>query len=340
VISVYDQSGLETLRKRTGIQPHALKHFRNAVYKKALGNDAAFAVLPDDAREAFRQNLSFEALTLSERHDSKLDGATKLGFLTSDGQLVESVILRVQTGRIALCISSQVGCACKCGFCATGLLGFVRNLTCDEILDQVAQANRLLREEDGAVRNVVFMGMGEPFLNREPVFQALELLKSPSGFGFAASRLMVSTVGIPEGMLSCARKFPDVRQALSLHSARQEVREKLVPLAKTYNLEALRDAILAVGANGEMMIEYLMLEGVNDQEADLEALSQYLLDVPVHINIIPYNEFEGCAWRSTPRPARDAFAARLKAAGFHVTQRYSLGTDIAAACGQLRRHAG
>jgi 23S rRNA (adenine2503-C2)-methyltransferase len=337
MISIYDQTGLEALRKRTAIQPHRLKTFRNAFYKKARGKDAALGTLPEEARDIFRDNVRFTSLELTEQHESDVDGATKLGFRTSDGHMVESVILRVKSGRIALCISSQIGCACNCTFCATGQLGFLRDLTYAEILDQVAQANRLLRKENGKVRNVVFMGMGEPFLNLENLFQALELLTSPAGFAFTPTRVMVSTVGIPDGMSRCAERFPDVRQALSLHSARQRVRETLIPLAKRYDLDMLRDAIVTAGANGKVMIEYLMLEGINDQAADLEALVRYLQDAPVHINIIPYNTFEGCAWRGTPQPLREAFAEQLKRAGFQVTQRYSLGLDITAACGQLAR---
>ncbi|MBT3192633.1 MAG: 23S rRNA (adenine(2503)-C(2))-methyltransferase RlmN [Verrucomicrobia bacterium] len=335
MISVYDQASLEALRKRTGIQPFDLKRFRNALYKKAFEKESALAVLPEAARAAFSQSLCFEPLKLSERHDSAVDGATKLGFHTHDGLLIESVILRVKSGRTALCVSSQVGCACKCGFCATGALGFIRNLTRDEMLDQVAQANRLLQKEECTVRNIVFMGMGEPLLNTEPLFQALELLSAPAGFDYSQSRLMVSTVGIPAGMLSCAEQFPNVQQALSLHSARQAVRERLLPIAHQYSLEALQDTIRTVGANGDVMIEYLMLEGINDGEQDYAALCRYLQGLPVHINIIPYNAFEGSSWHGTPQCARVAFANRLKSAGFKVTQRYSLGLDIAAACGQL-----
>jgi len=335
MVLIHDQSGIEGLRKRAALQPHGLKRFRNAFLKKGLSCESALAVLPEDARALFEREVCFHSLKLSHRQDSKVDGATKLGFLSEDGHMVESVILRVQSGRTSLCISSQVGCACACGFCATGQMGLTRNLTYAEILDQVVQANQLLREEGRSVRNVVFMGMGEPFMNQEHLFRALEILTDPLSFDYAGSRLMVSTVGIPDVMLRCAREFPEVRQALSLHSARQDVRETLIPLAKKYHLDLLREALLAAGADGELMVEYLMLAGINDREEDLLALESYLRDCSVHINIVPYNAFDGCAWQGTAPAAREAFANRLKAAGFKVTQRYSLGADIAAACGQL-----
>ncbi|MCF7847388.1 MAG: 23S rRNA (adenine(2503)-C(2))-methyltransferase RlmN [Kiritimatiellales bacterium] len=337
MISIYDQQGLEALRSRTAVQPHRFKLFRNAFFKKGLGKEGALAVLPGAARSVFGREVGFQCLELSGRRDSETDGATKLGFQTLDGHLIESVILRVKTGRTALCISSQVGCVCKCGFCATGQLGFSRNLTYGEILDQVAQANRLLRAEGRTVRNVVLMGMGEPFQNLENVFQSLEVLQDATCFNLAGMRLMVSTVGIPDAMVQCAERFPCVQLALSLHSARQQVREKLMPLARKYNLDALHEAMAVIGRSRKVMVEYLMLEGVNDGDEDFQALENYLRDIPVHINIIPFNEFEGCGLKGTPHLARKAFADRLKDAGFNVTLRYSLGSDIAAACGQLVR---
>ena len=339
MVSIYDTDGLEELRCRNAVQPHRMKLFRNALFKNALGQDAALGTLPENARDDFARNVAFEALELAERHDSETDGASKLLFRTPDGHLIESVILRPKTGRTSLCISSQVGCACSCGFCATGQMGFARNLTADEILDQVAQASRIVKPEGRSIRNVVFMGMGEPLLNLENLFQSLDFLCAAPFFNYAGSRLMVSTVGIPHAMVRFAEEFPEVQLALSLHSARQEVREKLMPLARKYPLDLLREALLATSRSGKVMIEYLMLAGVNDSEADGRALADYLCDIPVHINIIPFNEYDGCDLYGTPKAGQVAFADRLKADGFDTTLRYSLGADIAAACGQLARTA-
>jgi 23S rRNA (adenine2503-C2)-methyltransferase len=336
--TIYDISAMEALRSRNAVQPHRMKRFRNALFKHARSWNEALAELPENARRDFSENVVFEPLALEERQDSALDGASKLVFRTADGQLIESVVLRPRTGRTSICISSQVGCACYCSFCATGKMGFTRNLTRAEMLDQVAQANRLMKQEQRSIRNVVFMGMGEPLLNLEQVFSAIEFLKAVPFFNLSGPRITVSTVGIPQAMERFTEHFPDVQLALSLHSARQEVRERLMPQARKYTLDMLRATLVKASRSGRVMIEYLMLEGVNDSDEDLYALEAYLKGIPVHINIIPFNEYAGSNLRGTPRAGRERFANHLKAAGFDTTLRYSLGSDIAAACGQLVKH--
>ena len=335
MITIYDTDELEALRRRAAVQPHGMKRFRNALFKKGQCWEDALATLPEAAHGLFADHVQGDCLKLAERHDSAVDGASKLIFRTQDGHLIESVVLRPKTGRTSICISSQVGCACGCSFCATGKMGFSRNLTKAEVLDQVTQANRLLRSEERIIRNVVFMGMGEPLLNPDHVFEAVEFLTAVPFFNLSGARITVSTVGIPEAMTRLTEAFPSVRLALSLHSARQEVREQLMPFARRYPLNHLREALVDISHNGTVMIEYLMLSGVNDAPEDLEALKRYLDGIPAHINIIPFNEHEGCELQGTSRPAREQFANELKAAGFDVTLRYSLGSDIEAACGQL-----
>lgn len=337
--SIHDVAALETSRVAWRIEPYALRRLRNAFYKKHDCASQAVLHLPEARRDVFRNNVRFHALELRMRQDSQLDGASKLIFRTARGSLIESVILRITSGRTSLCVSSQVGCAVQCGFCATGRMGLSRNLSRDEILDQVVQANKLLRTESRSVRNVVFMGMGEPFHNEAEVYQALEVLLSPKCFDLSPAHILVSTVGIPDAMVCFARRFPRVRMALSLHSARQDQREALIPLARRYPLDALRKTIVEVTdiQHLPLMIEYLLLDGRNDTESDLVALTSYLDGLPVHINLIPYNPTDPGGFVGTPPPRRKAFAAALTAMGFNVTMRYSLGADIAAACGQLVR---
>ncbi len=222
--TIYDSEDIEIVRRRNAVQPHRMKRFRNALFKSAMDWNDALAELPEGARADFAENIDFECLELAERHDSKIDGASKLIFKTADGHLIESVVLRPRTGRTSICISSQVGCACSCSFCATGKMGFIRNLTAGEILDQVTQANRMIKGEGRSIRNVVFMGMGEPLLNLQNVFGAVEFLRAVPFFNLSESHIMVSTVGIPHAMVTFAEKLPAVQLALSLHSARQEVR--------------------------------------------------------------------------------------------------------------------
>ncbi len=338
MFTIYDTDALEVLRSRNAVQPHCMKLFRNALFKNAEDWTSALSAIPEKARTDIEQNVAFESLRLEERHDSDVDGASKLIFRTHDNNLIESVVLRPKTGRTSICISSQVGCACYCSFCATGKMGFTRNLNRAEILDQVAQANRMVKPEGRSIRNVVFMGMGEPLLNMQHVFESVDFLKAVPFFNLSGSRITVSTVGIPHAMERFAETYPDVQLALSLHSARQAVRERLMPQARKYPLEMLRESLVAASRNGKIMIEYLMLAGVNDTEADLHALESYLSGIPVHINIIPFNEFAGSNLRGTPKPERERFANYLKAAGFDTTLRYSMGSDIEAACGQLVKH--
>ena len=337
---IHDTAALEQIRGRLRIDPEHVRRLRNAIYKKHQSSDEALEQLSEPQRGAFGSEVAFHSLTLRSRHDSQLDGASKLLFCTASDHLIESVILRIASGRTTLCVSSQVGCAVRCRFCATGQMGIALNLTRDEILDQVVQANHVLRGEGRSIRNVVFMGMGEPLLNEAEVYQTLDVLLSPQCFDLSPARVLVSTVGIPDAMIRCAERFPRLGMALSLHSARQAQRESLIPMARRYPLEVLRKAMEQVTAiqHQPLMVEYLLLDGLNDTDQDLSELIAYMHGLRVHINLIPYNAIsEDAGLVGTTEERRRWFAAKLTNAGFTVTVRYSLGADIAAACGQLVR---
>jgi 23S rRNA (adenine2503-C2)-methyltransferase len=319
--SIYDRNALEALCR----EPHRRKLFCNAFFKKVLPVEECLEKAPELAGK-----LSFQCLELLERHDSQRDGATKMVLRAADGHKIEAVILRIATGRTSLCISSQVGCAADCQFCATGKLGFIRNLTAAEMLDQVLLAKRLLREEGRTLRNVVVMGMGEPLRNEENLFQCLETLRDPRFFNLSDNHLLVSTVGIPDAMLRFAERFPKIRLALSLHSARQEVRERIMPISKAHTLEMIKRVLPR-----KLMIEVLLLKGINDSPEDLSAMIEFLSGIQSHINLIQFNPHPGAQFEPVSKEVRKAFGDELKRAGFKVTLRYSLGDDIAAACGQL-----
>jgi 23S rRNA (adenine2503-C2)-methyltransferase len=338
LVSIYDSMAIDRLRAELKLEPRRLRALRTALFKKFLGVEAALAELPENFRQEFAGRVEFHPLVVEAVLDSGVDGATKLVLRTPAGLLIESVLLRTLTGRVSLCASSQVGCAAACGFCATGQMGIARNLTAAEILDQVVLAGELLAGEDRLIRNVVFMGMGEPFHNEEALYEAVTALLAPELFHYPPRRILISTVGIPDAMLRCARRFPNVNLALSLHSVRPSVREQLIPLASKYSLDELRGAVAAINQiqNNSVMIEYLMLSGINDSLEDARELAIWLAGLDVHVNLIPYNPIETAPHlRATNRTERDAFAAILRAAGFPTTIRYSLGADVAAACGQL-----
>lgn len=339
-VSIYDTREIEKLRGELRLDPQVVRRVRTAFFKKSQGVEAALAEVPVDVRDRFRQRVAFHPLAIECRHDSQLDGATKLVLRTAAGFLIESVILRSGTGRTSLCVSSQVGCAANCGFCATGKMGVAHDLAAAEILDQVVLAGELLVAEGRRVRNIVLMGMGEPFHNRAAVYDAVAALLNPQLFHHTPGRVLISTVGVPDAMVRCARRFPEVNLALSLHSVRQAVREQIIPLAIKYPLDQLRSALERINAiqRCPVMIEYLMLAGLNDAADDARELVEWLAGLRVHVNLIPYNPIADAPHlSSTDRPGRDAFAAILKAACLTTTIRYSLGTDIAAACGQLVR---
>lgn len=330
--SLFDAAGFEVLRRGLRIDPLAVRRLRRALLRQFVADDIALASFPAPNR------VAVHALTLAERVESQGDGATKLLFRTGDGLPLETVLLRPRTGRATVCVSSQVGCAAACAFCATGHMGIARDLSVEQMLDQVLRAGQIFASEDRRLRNVVFMGMGEPFHNAAAVFAALERLIDPAWFGLSPRKLCVSTVGIPEGMLRCAERFPAVRLALSLHSARQEVRERVIPLAKRYPLDELRRTLVEVNrlTQQTVMIEYLLLAGVNDSPTDAAKLIEWLTGLDVHVNLIPYNPIAAAPdLTSSSLEVQKAFAGALKEASFKTTVRYSLGNDIAAACGQL-----
>lgn len=332
MINVLDASQLDQFRKQQRLDPERIRAFRNRLLKRFLPDEEALVGLPN------AEQLKLHSLALHSEFDSEVDGATKLLFQNQQGLLLETVILRIASGRTTLCVSSQVGCAAACDFCATGKMGLARSLTASEILDQVLQAGQLIQAEGRRLRNIVFMGMGEPFHNEDNLHLALEVLTSTTGFGRSPRSLLVSTVGLPEAMVRLADAFPDVNLALSLHSAKQDVRESLIPLAKKFDLDSLKAAVQGVNRiqHREVMVEYLMLKGVNDSESDVQSLLMWVEDLCVHVNLIPFNRVESAAHlEPTDCDAVMAFADRLKQVGIKTTVRYSLGRDIAAACGQL-----
>ncbi len=341
-ITIHDPPGVEALRKTLRLDPRVIRRVQAALCRAFLGANQALAAVPATERAAFAAAVRCHELTLERRRDSQRDGATKLLFRTADGQTIESVILRIQSGRSSLCVSAQTGCAGGCRFCATGRIQGGRSLSSAEILDQAIWAGELLAAEGRQLRNVVFMGMGEPLRNEEAVGTALDQLRSKHGLHLSDRHLLVSTLGIPDALRRLATRFPRVGFAISLHSARQAIRDDLMPLARHWPLPELRQAIRDVNAlqDRPVMIEVLMLDGLTDTAADEEALIAWLQRLRVHVNLIPYNAIEGSdadhqPLRGSSETRIQEFLARLKAAGFETTRRHSLGTDIGAACGQL-----
>ena len=334
VTSIFDSIAVERLRRSLRLDPQLVRVLRNRLLKKFASDDAGLQGFPG------RDQVQLHVLNQFRRVDSSIDGATKLLLKTTAGMLIEAVILRIASGRTTLCVSSQVGCAAACDFCATGKMGIAQNLSSAEILDQVLQAGQLLACEKRRLDNIVFMGMGEPFHNEENLHDVLTVLTSPQMFARSPNSLLVSTVGVPDAMIRCAEEFPNVNLALSLHSVNAATRLRLIPLSQRHSLDDLHTAIRKINClqQRELMIEYLMLAGENDSMDDAGDLIRWLDGLNVHVNLIPYNPIEDAPHLcGSDRDTIETFAARLKGSGLKTTIRYSLGNDIAAACGQLVR---
>jgi 23S rRNA (adenine2503-C2)-methyltransferase len=264
-----------------------------------------------------------------EQHSA--DGTRKYLWRLADGEAIESVLIPSGSRR-TLCISSQAGCALKCSFCATGRMGFRRNLSAFEIAAQVREI--VLRNPADLPTNIVFMGMGEPLLNWPAVDAALTILNSPEGFGIGARHITVSTVGILPGLEALARRPEQFRLAISLHAPTSAQRLGIMPIEKKYDLAAVLRA--AAVFRKRVTLEYVMIGGVNDRDADADRLAKLARGLGALVNILPLHP--GGAPDLTPTSADRirAFAARLRNQGIEATVRRSRGLDIDAACGQLR----
>lgn len=335
--SLYDTAALERHLSRKGFGGRDLRRFNRLCFREFLPFEEQG--WPQETLEELQAEVESSYLKLITRADSQIDGASKLLFETRDGKRIETVILRIASGRTSICVSSQVGCTEKCRFCATGELGFFRNLSREEILDQVVQAGRILATENRKLRNIVFMGMGEPLRNYKNLEAAIESLTTQNLFDFNPKRITVSSLGIPELILKFAKRFPQVSLALSLNASNDADRGAVMPINDRYPMSQLRamlEELEQIRGTG-IMIEYIMFKGLNDSLSAADEVAAFLKGLDAHVNLIPYNPDYSLNKSYLPSSDEviDAFKLRLQEAGYTVTRRFSLGQDIAAACGQL-----
>ncbi|HYM70509.1 MAG TPA: 23S rRNA (adenine(2503)-C(2))-methyltransferase RlmN [bacterium] len=330
---------LETLAESLGEHRYRGRQIARWLYGHGVETVEAMTDLPQAFRGHLQAGVRITPPQLRRTMDAPDGSATKYLVGFADGQTVECVLMRFDDGRRSACLSSQVGCAMGCAFCATGLSGFSRNLTAGEILGQAL----LIRSQAGVrIGNVVFMGMGEPLANYDAVLRAARILASPSGLGIGMRRLTISTVGLVPQIYRLAAERLQLTLAVSLHAPTTELRDRLVPANHRYPLDELIPACRAYVAatNRRITFEYVLLDGVNDGPAEARALGRLLRGLHCHVNVIPVNPVVGIPFRRPEVPSVMAFAALVRRAGLPVTVRIERGTEIQAACGQLRLAEG
>jgi 23S rRNA (adenine2503-C2)-methyltransferase len=328
---------LEQAFAALGEKPFRARQVMRWMYGRGVLDPAAMTDLSGHLRDVLARQADFSLPVIDAVHESA-DGTTKWRLKAGAGQLIETVFIP-EEGRGTLCVSSQVGCALDCSFCATGRQGFNRNLSAAEIVGQVVLANRELGLQSGRSRitNVVFMGMGEPLANFRPVVQACNVLIDDLGYQLSRRRVTVSTSGLVPQIRRLAQET-NAALAVSLHAPTDALRNELVPINRRHPiaelLEACWDYAAATNATG-ITFEYVMLAGVNDSEAQARALARLLANRPAKVNLIPFNPFPGTDYRRSSPEAVQAFRQVLLDAGIMTITRRTRGDDIAAACGQL-----
>ena len=338
--------------KDAGQGAYRAKQILKWLYKKRVCDPAQMTDLPESLRKWLADTFDFCPSTLLGNARSS-DVTDKLLLKMRDESLVETVLIRAPQegearGRIrsTVCVSTQVGCAFGCKFCASGLSGWRRDLSAGEIVSEMMHACRLedMRLPERAATgfasfdNLVVMGMGEPLSNYDNVIKALTILNAPWGLEVGARRITLSTSGVVPGILRLAKEPAGFRLAVSLHGATNEVRSQIMPVNRKYPLEQLLPAIKSFSEDHGRMVtlEFILIRDVNYTPEQARALAQIARDLHAHVNLIPYNTVEGLPWRRSPLANRQRFAAILKAAGVSATLRREKGHDIDAACGQLR----
>lgn len=306
------------------------------VYHKGVVDWEKMTNLSKELRTLLQKEWAFPSSELIRIVDSA-DGETyKFLWKLSDGSLVESVLI-ISGERRTICVSSQVGCPAKCAFCASGKNGFLRNLLTHEIVEQVIQTNAWLAERGERICHIVYMGMGEPLKNYDPVVRSIRLLTDANLLNISQRRITVSTVGIIEGIKRLANEDLKVSLVLSLHAPNQHIRQKIIPYARKYPLDLIMEAMddYAMKTKRDITYEYTLLAGINDHPDHAFELSKLLRSRQCTVNLIPYNPVDGIKLQRPDKIAIKAFRAVLFGAKIVNTCRYTKGDDIGAACGQL-----
>lgn len=324
----------------TFLTTHGEKAFRAKqiwqwIWQRGVNDFQEMSNLSKPTREILENAWYFDKL-IPHQVQTATDGTVKTAWQLHDGEIVESVLIPGNQ-KFTVCVSSQAGCKLGCKFCATGTLGFKRNLTAGEIFEQVIEARKAAEAQGLTLSNIVFMGMGEPLLNYDQVMAAIERLTATDGLAMSPYRITVSTAGIPDKIRQLADDGVRFNLAVSLHSAKDMTRSSLMPVNKAYSLKEIAESLkyFVEKTGTRPTFEYLLLKDINDRLDDAKALANYCRQFPVKINLIEYNNVEGSGFSHSPDKNLEEFVKFLESCNMIVNVRRSKGKDIDAACGQL-----
>jgi 23S rRNA (adenine2503-C2)-methyltransferase len=314
---------------------YRVKQAKEAVYRNLISNWNKATFLPLSLREELNEKCPLEIK--AEALVSKKKDSVKARITLEDGLLIETVLMRHKDGRNTVCVSTQVGCALGCNFCATGKMGFKRNLQPMEIVEQVIFFARYLKKGGKKVTNVTFMGMGEPFLNYDNVLKACRIINAKDKLGIGARNISISTAGIIEGIEKFTKEGTQINLAISLHAPANELRSKLMPINKRYHLERVLNAVdnYIKKTKRQVMFEYLLIKDVNDTESCARELARIMKKSLYYVNLILYNEIGGNNFKPSTAERVKKFKDILKKNKIVFSQRFRFGEDIKAACGQF-----
>lgn len=329
---------LQTWMKEQGEQPFRAKQVYQWIYRNVQSFDEMTNV-GKSLREKLSADFTLDGVQLVAHSGSEKDGSEKLLVALSDGNMIESVLMFHDYGT-SLCVSTQVGCKMHCAFCATGMDGFVRNLTAGEIVAQVVQANRLLKSRGrGPVQRLVYMGSGEPLDNYANTIKSIRILHEPEGYNIGYRNFTISTAGLVEGIYNLTQEGLPLNLSISLHAPNDKLRSQLLPIGKRYSIAEIIEAAMNYfdDSGRRVTIEYLLISGVNDTTELAKELAALIKRYPFHVDLIPYNEVEGVDFKRPSTSRIRVFMDILRERGVNATCRISKGRDIDAACGQLKR---
>ncbi len=329
---------LQTWMKEQGEQPFRAKQVYQWIYRNVQSFDEMTNV-GKSLREKLSADFTLDGVQLVAHSGSEKDGSEKLLVALSDGNMIESVLMFHDYGT-SLCVSTQVGCKMHCAFCATGMDGFVRNLTAGEIVAQVVQANRLLKSRGrGPVQRLVYMGSGEPLDNYANTIKSIRILHEPDGYNIGYRNFTISTAGLVEGIYNLTQEGLPLNLSISLHAPNDKLRSQLLPIGKRYSIAEIIEAAMNYfdDSGRRVTIEYLLISGVNDTTELAKELAALIKRYPFHVDLIPYNEVEGVDFKRPSTSRIRVFMDILRERGVNATCRISKGRDIDAACGQLKR---